>query len=189
MPTRRTGRSSTTKCLLGDWSSTATRQSQRYRSRGVNTNTDRTIAGLEVVAVANPRHSVTGDTAYVRDVITGIDKPFVLVGHFHRGVVIAEAATGNKAVVGLVYVNVFAPEHMGECAGILVQFPGSSPLLEQLSCPCRSTMEHQGRTTCAGDPPHASPLARRVCSSRSWVRYSSSSATTWRAMSSTRRRL
>jgi pimeloyl-ACP methyl ester carboxylesterase len=36
---------------------------------------------LEVVAVANLPHSVTGDAAYVRDVIAGIGKPVVLVGH------------------------------------------------------------------------------------------------------------
>ncbi|MDX6261874.1 MAG: hypothetical protein QOH84_3562, partial [Kribbellaceae bacterium] len=36
---------------------------------------------IEAVAVANPLRSVAGDAAYVRDVIAGIGRPVVLVGH------------------------------------------------------------------------------------------------------------
>ncbi len=81
---------------------------------------------LDVVAVANPLRSLSGDAAYVRDVIAGIGKPVVLVGHSYGGMVITEAAANNQAVVGLVYVNAFAPEH-GESAGELsTLFPGST---------------------------------------------------------------
>jgi pimeloyl-ACP methyl ester carboxylesterase len=41
--------------------------------------------GLEVVAAANPLRSVAGDATYVRDVISGIGKPVVLVGHSYGG--------------------------------------------------------------------------------------------------------
>jgi pimeloyl-ACP methyl ester carboxylesterase len=67
--------------------------------------------GHEVVAAANPRRSVSGDAAYLRDVINGIGKPVVLVAHSYGGMAITEAAAHNSAVVGLVYVNGFAPEH------------------------------------------------------------------------------
>jgi pimeloyl-ACP methyl ester carboxylesterase len=47
---------------------------------------------IDAVAVANPLRSVTGDAAYVRDVIAGIGRPVVLVGHSYGGMVITEAA-------------------------------------------------------------------------------------------------
>jgi pimeloyl-ACP methyl ester carboxylesterase len=81
---------------------------------------------VDVVAVANPLRSVSGDAAYVRDVITGIGRPVLLVGHSYGGMVITEAAAGTDAVVGLVYAAAFAPEH-GESANDLAsRFPGST---------------------------------------------------------------
>jgi pimeloyl-ACP methyl ester carboxylesterase len=47
---------------------------------------------VDVVAVANPLRSLSGDAAYLRDVITGIGTPVVLVGHSYGGMVITEAA-------------------------------------------------------------------------------------------------
>jgi pimeloyl-ACP methyl ester carboxylesterase len=63
---------------------------------------------VDVVAVANPLRTVSGDAAYLRDVITGIGTPVVLVGHSYGGMVITEAAAGNDGVVGLVYAAAFA---------------------------------------------------------------------------------
>jgi pimeloyl-ACP methyl ester carboxylesterase len=81
---------------------------------------------VDVVAVANPLRSVSGDAAYLRDVITGIGTPVVLAGHSYGGMVITEAAAGNDGVVGLVYAAAFAPEH-GESANDLAsRFPGST---------------------------------------------------------------
>jgi pimeloyl-ACP methyl ester carboxylesterase len=82
--------------------------------------------GLEAVAAANPLRSVTGDAAYVSDVIAGIDGPVVLVGHSYGGMVITEAAAGNDSVVGLVYVAAFAPDHGESAFTLSTQFPGSS---------------------------------------------------------------
>ncbi|MET0967213.1 MAG: alpha/beta hydrolase [Nakamurella sp.] len=81
---------------------------------------------FEVVAAANPLRSVTGDAAYVRDVIAGIGKPVVLVGHSYGGMVITEAAADNDAVISLVYVCAFAPEHGESALALSTKFPGSS---------------------------------------------------------------
>ena len=82
--------------------------------------------GLTTVAVANPLRSLTGDAAYVRDVIAGIDTPVVLVGHSYGGMVITEAAARNDAVVALVYVAAFAPDHGESALTLSTQFPGST---------------------------------------------------------------
>jgi pimeloyl-ACP methyl ester carboxylesterase len=82
--------------------------------------------GHEVVAAANPLRSVAGDAAYVRDVISGIGKPVVLVAHSYGGIVITEAAADNSAVVGLVYVNGFAPDHGESAFQLSTMFPGST---------------------------------------------------------------
>jgi pimeloyl-ACP methyl ester carboxylesterase len=82
--------------------------------------------GLDVVAAANPLRSVTGDAAYVRDVIASLDRPVMLVGHSYGGMVITEAAAGNDAVVGLVYVAAFAPEHGESALQLSTMFPGST---------------------------------------------------------------
>ncbi|MGI5286362.1 alpha/beta fold hydrolase [Nonomuraea polychroma] len=82
--------------------------------------------GLTAVAAANPLRSVEGDAAYVRDVIAGLGRPVILVGHSYGGMVITQAAAGNPAVRALVYVAAFAPE-AGESAFLLSgKFPGSS---------------------------------------------------------------
>jgi len=81
---------------------------------------------LDVVAVANPLRSLTGDAAYVRDVIAGLGKPVVLVGHSYAGLVITEAAAGNDAVRALVYVCAFAPDHGESAFAMSMLFPGSS---------------------------------------------------------------
>jgi pimeloyl-ACP methyl ester carboxylesterase len=80
----------------------------------------------DVVAVANPLRSLAGDATYVRDVISCIDTPVVLVGHSYGGMVITEAAAHNDAVVGLVYVNGFAPDHGESAFQLSTMFPGST---------------------------------------------------------------
>ena len=81
---------------------------------------------IDVVAAANPLRSVAGDAAYVRDVISGIGAPVVLVGHSYGGMVITEAAAHNDAVVGLVYVGAFAPDHGESAFQLSTMFPGST---------------------------------------------------------------
>jgi pimeloyl-ACP methyl ester carboxylesterase len=81
---------------------------------------------VDVVAVANPLRSVSGDAVYLRDVITGIGTPVVLVGHSYGGMVITEAAADNDSVVSLVYTSAFAPESGESAFELSTRFPGST---------------------------------------------------------------
>jgi pimeloyl-ACP methyl ester carboxylesterase len=81
---------------------------------------------VETVAVANPLRSLEGDAQYVRDVIAGLGRPVVLVGHSYGGMVITEAAANNDAVKALVYVCAFAPDHGESALQLSSQFPGST---------------------------------------------------------------
>jgi pimeloyl-ACP methyl ester carboxylesterase len=81
---------------------------------------------VAVVAVANPLRSVSDDAAYLRDVITGMGKPVVLVGHSYGGLVITEAAADNDAVVALVYAAAFAPEQGESALQLSSKFPAST---------------------------------------------------------------
>jgi pimeloyl-ACP methyl ester carboxylesterase len=81
---------------------------------------------IETVAVANPLRGLEGDAQYVRDVIAGIGKPVVLVGHSYGGMVITQAAADNDAVKALVYVCAFAPDHGETAFQLSSQFPGST---------------------------------------------------------------
>ncbi|UYO97049.1 alpha/beta hydrolase [Microbacterium sp. M28] len=82
--------------------------------------------GVTAVAVANPLRSLSGDAAYVRDVIASIGGPVILVGHSYGGLVITEAASDNESVVGLVYVAAFVPETGQSAFELSTSEPGST---------------------------------------------------------------
>jgi pimeloyl-ACP methyl ester carboxylesterase len=65
--------------------------------------------GYTVDAPPNPLHSLTGDARTIADFLKTISGPIVLVGHSYGGAVITNAATGNRNVKALVYVDAFAP--------------------------------------------------------------------------------
>jgi pimeloyl-ACP methyl ester carboxylesterase len=65
--------------------------------------------GYTVDAPPNPLQSLTGDTATIADLLKTIKGPIVLVGHSYGGAVITNAATGDRNVKALVYVDAFAP--------------------------------------------------------------------------------
>jgi pimeloyl-ACP methyl ester carboxylesterase len=77
------------------------------------------------VAVANPLRSVSGDAAYLRDVLDSIEGPVVLVGHSYGGFVITEAGS-HPSVQALVYVSAFAPEQGENAFELSTKFPGST---------------------------------------------------------------
>jgi pimeloyl-ACP methyl ester carboxylesterase len=81
--------------------------------------------GHTSTAVANPLRSVTGDAAYLRDVIESIDGPVVLAAHSYGGFVITEAGS-HPNVKGLVYVGAFAPDSGETAFQLSTQFEGSS---------------------------------------------------------------
>ena len=82
--------------------------------------------GVGVVATPNPLRSVSTDAENVRRATEGIGGPILLVGHSYGGAVITEAAVDNPAVVGLVYVAAFAPDHGENALQLTAQFPGST---------------------------------------------------------------
>lgn len=81
---------------------------------------------VDAIAVANPLRSVSGDAAYLRDVITALNKPVVLVGHSYGGLVITEAGADNPLVQGLVYASAFAPDTGESALTLSSSFPGST---------------------------------------------------------------
>jgi pimeloyl-ACP methyl ester carboxylesterase len=66
--------------------------------------------GYPVRVPPNPLRSLPGDSATIRDFLSTIAGPIVLVGHSYGGAVITNAATGNPNVKALVYVDAFAPD-------------------------------------------------------------------------------
>ena len=79
-------------------------------SSGWNTVAGRLIGdGYPVIAFSNPLRGPTADAEYLRQFLSTIDGPVVLVGHSYGGAVITNAATGNPNVKSLVYVAAYAP--------------------------------------------------------------------------------
>ena len=81
---------------------------------------------VPVIATPNPLRSVTTDAENVRRAVDGVGGPVLLVGHSYGGAVITEAAVDNNAVVGLVYVAAFAPDHGETSLELTDKFPGST---------------------------------------------------------------
>ncbi|MFD7401896.1 alpha/beta fold hydrolase [Streptomyces sp. NPDC059866] len=82
--------------------------------------------GYPVVAVANPLRSLSGDSAYLKNILADIDGPIVLAGHSYGGSVISNAATGNENVKALVYLAAFLPEKGESADDLSGKFPGST---------------------------------------------------------------
>jgi len=84
--------------------------------------------GYTVYVPPNPLLGLTYDSAFLRDFLHTISGPIILVGHSYGGAVITNAATGDKQVKALVYVDAFAPAK-GQTIGQLVSaHPGSCVL-------------------------------------------------------------
>jgi pimeloyl-ACP methyl ester carboxylesterase len=66
--------------------------------------------GFDAIGVANPLRHLTGDAAYVADLLRTMSGPIVLVGHSYGGAVITNAGTGNEQVKALVYLNGWMPD-------------------------------------------------------------------------------
>jgi pimeloyl-ACP methyl ester carboxylesterase len=81
--------------------------------------------GHRVVAAPNPLRGLAADAAAVSDIVRTIEGPVVLVAHSYGGAVISNVDPGAGEIVGLVYVNGFAPELGENCFGLAAMFPGS----------------------------------------------------------------
>jgi pimeloyl-ACP methyl ester carboxylesterase len=83
-------------------------------------------AGHPVIAAANPLRGLAADAEAISDVVRSVDGPVVLAAHSYGGAVVSNVPADAGEIVGLVYVNGFAPEP-GESAFTLAQrFPGST---------------------------------------------------------------
>jgi pimeloyl-ACP methyl ester carboxylesterase len=81
--------------------------------------------GYKVYAPPDPLQGLKYDTATLKDFLGTIPGRIVLVGHSYGGMVITNAATGNKNVKALVYDDAFIPAQ-GDTAGSLTGArPGS----------------------------------------------------------------
>jgi pimeloyl-ACP methyl ester carboxylesterase len=81
--------------------------------------------GHRVVAAANPLRGLASDAAAVSDLVRTIEGPVVLVAHSYGGAVISNVDPDAGEIVGLVYVNGFAPERGEHCFQLAAMFPGS----------------------------------------------------------------
>lgn len=83
--------------------------------------------GIASLAVDLPGHGASvlpltdmhGDAQHVADVINGLGRRVVLVGHSYGGAVITEVAARTKGIDHLVYVAAFVPDQ-GESVGSLL---------------------------------------------------------------------
>ncbi len=81
--------------------------------------------GHRVVTAANPLRGLAADAQSVSDLVRTIDGPVVLVAHSYGGAVISNVDPDAGEIVGLVYVNGFAPDAGENCFQLAAMFPGS----------------------------------------------------------------
>jgi pimeloyl-ACP methyl ester carboxylesterase len=84
--------------------------------------------GYTVYVPPNPLLGLTYDSAYLRDFLHTISGPIILVGHSYGGAVMTNAATGDKQVKALVYVDAFAPAKGQTLGQLVTAHPGSCVL-------------------------------------------------------------
>ena len=82
-------------------------------------------AGHPVIAAPNPLRSVASDAASVADVVRAVDGPVVLAAHSYGGAVISNVPADAGEILGLVYINGFAPDAGETCFALAGMFPGS----------------------------------------------------------------
>ena len=81
--------------------------------------------GYTVDVPPNPLRGPGSDSAYLASYLASVSGPVVLVGHSYGGFVITDAATGDKNVKALVYVDAYIPALGDTINSINGQFPGS----------------------------------------------------------------
>ena len=83
-------------------------------------------AGHPVIAAANPLRGLAADAEAVSDLVRSIDGPVLLVAHSYGGAVISNVAPDAGDIIGLVYLNGFAPDPGESCFSLAGLFPGST---------------------------------------------------------------
>jgi pimeloyl-ACP methyl ester carboxylesterase len=82
-------------------------------------------AGHPVIAAPNPLRGLAADAASVADVVRAVDGPVVLAAHSYGGAVMSNVPADAGEIVGLVYLDAFAPEPGETCFALAGKFPGS----------------------------------------------------------------
>lgn len=90
---------------------------------GVTARLQRT--GFTVDVPPNPLRGVASDAQGLKDFLSTISGPIVLVGHSYGGMVITNAATGNPNVKALVYVDAYIPQQGDTVNALTGAKPGS----------------------------------------------------------------
>ncbi|MGW5561565.1 alpha/beta fold hydrolase [Micromonospora sp. NPDC003944] len=97
--------------------------------------------GYRVVTPPNFLAGVNNDAASLRAYLDTITGPVVLVGHSYGGMVITNAALGNKQVKALVYVDAYIPDQHDTVVSLTSAVPGSvfaaeaSTVFDQVAIP------------------------------------------------------
>ena len=81
--------------------------------------------GYTVDVPPNPLRGPGSDSAYLASYLATVPGPVVLVGHSYGGFVTTNAATGDKNVKALVYVDAYIPAQGDTINSLTAQFPGS----------------------------------------------------------------
>ena len=81
--------------------------------------------GYTVDVPPNPLRGPDSDSAYLASYLATVPGPVVLVGHSYGGFVTTNAATGDKNVKALVYVDAYIPAQGDTLNSLTAQFPGS----------------------------------------------------------------
>ncbi len=81
--------------------------------------------GYTVDVPPNPLRGPDSDSAYLASYLATVTGPVVVVGHSYGGFVITNAATGDKNVKALVYVDAYIPAQGDTLNSLTAQFPGS----------------------------------------------------------------
>lgn len=81
--------------------------------------------GYTVDVPPNPLRGPDSDSAYLASYLATVPGPIVLVGHSYGGFVTTNAATGDKNVKALVYVDAYIPAQGDTVNSLTSQFPGS----------------------------------------------------------------
>src|SRR5690349_2556181 len=81
--------------------------------------------GHSVVCAANPLRGLASDARAVSDLVGTIEGPVVLVAHSYGGAVMSNVDRDAGDIIGLVYVNAFAPEPGEHCFQLAAMYPGS----------------------------------------------------------------
>lgn len=102
-------------------------------SSGWNTVAGRLLGdGYPVIAFSNPLRGPASDSEYLRQFLSTIDGPVVLVGHSYGGAVITNAATGDPDVKALVYIAAYAPDEGESVAAANALGGGHTDVIDHL---------------------------------------------------------